>query len=144
MTREEAIRILHCPNAVGGRYSKKYGQALDIAIKALEQEHCEDAVSREVVKEALRNRTGESISDCINAVPPVTPARKEWIPVSERLPEEDTDVLITNGIGIYVGWIDVDRNKWLTDHNTMDSIVAWMPLPQPYKADMRGAENEEN
>jgi len=44
MTREEANQILHCPDTVGGVYSEKYGQALDIAMKALEEE----TVSREV------------------------------------------------------------------------------------------------
>lgn len=39
--------------------------------RLLEQEPCTDAVSREAVKEALRNRKGESISECINAIPPI-------------------------------------------------------------------------
>lgn len=29
----------------------------------------DDLISREAVKEALRNRIGESISDCINSIP---------------------------------------------------------------------------
>ena len=47
MTREEANQILHCPDTVGGIYSEKYGQALDIAMKALEQKPCEDAIYRQ-------------------------------------------------------------------------------------------------
>ena len=47
-----------------------------------ESQPCEDAISRQAVKEALRNRIGESISECINALPSVTPATKmgrwEW------------------------------------------------------------------
>ena len=87
MTREDAIKILkELPNSIFGialpfDTGFDYTQALDMAIKALEQEPCEDCVSRKAVKEALRNRIGESISDCINAIPPVTPTRKKgkWI-----------------------------------------------------------------
>ena len=38
MTISEAQSILHCPDAYGGIHGKKYGQALAVAIKALEQE----------------------------------------------------------------------------------------------------------
>jgi hypothetical protein len=58
MTREEAIKILQGaikkPNTKDGYL----GQALDMAIKALEQEPCEDAISRayiEPIIEELEN-----------------------------------------------------------------------------------------
>lgn len=38
MTIDEANQILHCPDIVGGVYSEKYGQALGVTMKALEQE----------------------------------------------------------------------------------------------------------
>ena len=71
MTREKIIQGLYRGDS----------RAIKEAIKTLEQEPCEDCVSREAVKEELRNRIGESISDCINALPSVTPARKKgkWI-----------------------------------------------------------------
>lgn len=58
-----------------------FEQVLSEVIKSLDKEPCEDAVSRQAVKETLRNRIGESISDCINALPSVTPTRKKgkWI-----------------------------------------------------------------
>ena len=61
-----------------------------------------------------------------------------WISVSEKLPASDEDVLITNGIGIYVGWIDATDKGWRVDSEMdyfMNDIVAWQPLPEPYKAE---------
>ena len=77
MTREEAIAELNTFKI--GAKSELGENALDMAIKALNQDPCEDAVSRKAVKEALRNRIGESISDCINALPSVTPTHVETV-----------------------------------------------------------------
>ena len=85
MTNKEAKEIIKSEcyvfNPLDFDKSTKVNTALDMAIKALEKEPCEDCVSREAVKEALRNRTEESISDCINALPSVIHARKKakWI-----------------------------------------------------------------
>lgn len=53
----------------------------------------------------------------------------EWIPVSERLPEEGTYLICTdNG---YIATIMYDRSVgWLSSAK----IIAWQPLPEPYKA----------
>lgn len=63
----------------------------------------------------------------------------KWIPVSERLPASDEDVLVTNGRGIYIGWIDPTDKGWRVDSESeyfMNDIVAWMPLPAgPYEAE---------
>ena len=53
MTNKEALSILHCPDSVGGLYSEKYGEALNMAMKALKREPCEDCISRQVVLEQL-------------------------------------------------------------------------------------------
>lgn len=68
---------------------------------------------------------------------PVFEAEKksEWIPCSERLPEEGTRILFCDIDGdVYCGeryyggaWWD-DRND---DH--VKNVIAWMPLPEPYK-----------
>ena len=52
-----------------------------------------------------------------------------WIPVSERLPEEGIYLVCTDKG--YIATIMYDRSmKWLL----RAKIIAWMPLPQPYKA----------
>ena len=65
-----------------------------------------------------------------------------WIPVEERLPENGHSVLIC---GIH-GWIDVGwyiRGTWRTGFSAAEivkEVVAWMPLPEPYKPERREGE----
>lgn len=62
-----------------------------------------------------------------------------WIPCSERLPEENGRYLVTNSAW---GAMEVDWNAWVNGAwlypNTKP--IAWMPLPEPYKADKVGEE----
>jgi len=68
MTNGEAIEILKGaikkPNTKDGYL----GQALDIAIKALEQQPCEDAVSREVEAAKLQQAYNKGVEDRKQAV----------------------------------------------------------------------------
>lgn len=56
-----------------------------------------------------------------------------WIPVSERLPEEDGCYLVTT-TGTNNDIIDI---AYYTDGiwHKASRIKAWMPLPEPYKAE---------
>lgn len=63
----------------------------------------------------------------------------EWIPCSERLPEEGEVVLITNKKGNvkhgqYRGCYPSDKvDCWWWKKNTTEEVIAWMPLPKPYE-----------
>ena len=163
MTNEEALSILHCPDTVGGLYSKKYGEALGMAMEALKREPCEDCISRQAAIEAI-NKYGsvwmeytevmsideiaeralkaskQSMIKILHDMPSVTPARpkSEWIPVSERLPEWGERVLTIDNDGDYeINHImDDEYDEWFYDYD----IIAWMPLPEPYKAESEVSE----
>ena len=58
----------------------------------------------------------------------------EWIPCSERLPKENTEVLITLKWGIDIG--EYRNGNWyseLINHYDDDNVLAWKPLPKPYR-----------
>lgn len=195
MTNEEAIEILRGaikkPNTKDGYL----GQAITMAIEALEeketreqyemweaieeeeareyferrQESCEDCISRESVmvrvKEYFDNPSydEEMLFDDLVYLPSVTPqpitlekaidylhetgwmqehdkemAQPRWIPASERLPENNENVIVTDdacGLALVgIDWFDSDGSRWWCSQN----VTAWMPLPEPYQ----GGESE--
>lgn len=91
MTREEQIiyvKNLRTALNMANNFSAETMEALDEAIKALEQEPCEDTISRQAVLDnAYAYGNGlEPEGYCVNiediqALPPVTPTRKKgkWI-----------------------------------------------------------------
>ena len=66
-------------------------------------------------------------------------ADSKWILCDERMPEEETYVLICNDKGD----IEISRGSWSTEiHDTwiwytsgwrFGEAIAWMPLPEPWK-----------
>ena len=55
-----------------------------------------------------------------------------WIPVEERLPTEDMDevlVTIADGVDGYVSMDIYNGDDW----DNYEDVIAWMPLPEPYK-----------
>ena len=67
----------------------------------------------------------------INKMPTIEP--QQWIPCSERLPEERQEVLVT----VNNGAIYTDVDKWISDSFWYHGhyVIAWMPLPEPYKGE---------
>ena len=60
----------------------------------------------------------------------------QWIPVSERLPEEYGEYLVTKRtIGGHCEEYDVNDIAYFDDDgfHKADRIIAWMPLPEAYK-----------
>lgn len=86
--------------------------------------------------------------DGILAIVDTQPKVNEWIPVEERIPEKGKDVLVTyigynaekhfcNGVAFY------DFGKWWWSINVSIvkvKIIAWMPLPEPYRTKNKNIE----
>lgn len=70
------------------------------------------------------------------------PSAPRWIPCEERLPEEDTEVLVTGENGEidialwkYDSWTEDDVVVWEGNSFSWIDPVAWMPLPEPWKGE---------
>lgn len=69
-----------------------------------------------------------------------TPTADEWIPVKEKLPENETEVLVTvngyKGLMVRTGFyargifMNDNGNRW---HPKDKDLVAWKPIPEPYR-----------
>jgi hypothetical protein len=179
MTKQEAIEILTEMRDWNDYITQS--DALQMAIDALEKKpavSCEDAISRQAVKQEFAEWHKGGYEDCafykyLDKMPPVSVAEKtgRWIPVSERLPEhssilasdkyenspwvcnsfvcltfengivhiyeteDGTEHLINGDIKSFLKGKKITsssgQNYWLPPRE----IIAWMPLPQPYKGE---------
>lgn len=64
-----------------------------------------------------------------------------WIPVEERLPESDGFYLATLDGEIcgqeeaFAGLAEFEHGKWIDDEEGYKCVLAWQPLPNPYKGE---------
>ncbi len=158
MTKEEDKAILEhmrheLSNQIGSKYCRRKYEAVTRAIKAIENEPCDDCISREKVKEFVNfvqsikdnhNKQGEPINYgticdiVIRAhrlldLPSVTPTQ-EWIPCSEALPLDRHAVLAWSINNTYCAYLEDE--KWYIFGSyawELEEVTAWQPLPKPYK-----------
>jgi hypothetical protein len=181
MTREEAIKEL---KIIREDYWDEYNDsmpALDMAIKALEQEPCEDCISRDSAIKAMDydiksfefksgvSRYMDDIAKLLNtiyeiqvnnikALPSVIPQETKtghWIPVKFRpltdeeqkeypdycymadcpMPDDGEEIFVSTKYGgVEKDECGFDDGYYLdSGYDWQTDIVAWMPLPKPYK-----------
>ena len=116
------------------------------------QQECEDAVSREYLRDMFQNLCNANCpyskkqreimcSACLlgdalaalDSATSVTPKQPGWILTSERLPEDNEEVLFCDREG--ERWLGWHYGFWRTERLDIDEddVVAWMPLPEPYR-----------
>ena len=88
-------------------------------------------------KEYTADEEYEAYQRAIDAVEQTT-----WIPVSERLPEDEQEILFSTKTGrVHSGKYhdDDSANQWYSHRDKCRAwnnvVSAWMPLPQPYKGE---------
>ena len=101
----------------------------------------DDLISRQAAIDAFFNATsnGDKAEFCVAVVKNI-PSAQQWIPCTERLPEEGQEVLFSTKTGtVQIGKYS-DRgclNSWFSycdKCRAWNNVVnAWMPLPEPYK-----------
>ena len=109
------------------------------------QPECEDAVSREAVLNEIhrymeeRDYTIGLLDDNVCGMPPVTPKQPGWIPWdSGGFPEESGTYTVTayDGATKRVTYAKYQKRlkRWeLTGSRAYWKVLAWQPLPTPYR-----------
>lgn len=67
----------------------------------------------------------------------------QWTPVSEGLPfaGEEVNVSVCDETGdtrynyTSHGWLTPDKEYWIVDNEINNYVIAWMPLPKPWKGE---------
>ena len=72
--------------------------------------------------------------------------QQQWIPCSERLPEEDGQYIVTVKYEHVDGYEDIysEHIEWVDGHwdefghyhcGRVEKVLAWQPLPKPWKGE---------
>ena len=153
----------HCPGVEERAYD--FAQAESIPDDCPLHEPDTDTISRQAAYDTLteyyHHKTDiqhKALAEALSRVP--STSISQWIPCSERLPEEDGDYWVTvdpRHVPPRYKSTDVitwHNGKWMmADYFVIDGegqkkpkyievpvnipIIAWMPLPEPYRAERR-------
>ena len=94
---------------------------------------------QEAIKELEKISWSDRGMEAIYMAIDILEQEPEWIPVTERLPEEGLTVLIFTESGdIEFGQRDENKWEWLAESisdywTRAEEVIAWQPLPEPYK-----------
>lgn len=123
----------------------------DLGVDCIDRKATLDAIIKRlgIKNEAYLLEAERVIYQQILAMPSVTPQEPRWIPVSERLPEESGEYLVSGiddedenykyvNLAYYAHLNDYDdiyEGQW-QDLIIDEKVIAWMPLPEAYTGGM--------
>ena len=103
-----------------------------------------DLISRQAAIDVLSQYPFEKVVNCISILEELPSAQPEqrWTPVSEGLPKENKTVIASTLYGVFpeakytkeYGWewaYEAGADYW----EEIEGVIAWMPLPEPYKGE---------
>lgn len=100
---------------------------------------CGNADCLDRIMEDAADRLEELVGRCARYAEEIAVlrGRQRWIPVTERLPEDRSNVLVVaywhERWGVYMGWCAPERVEWCVHIGIGDrddvAVTHWMPLP---------------
>ena len=111
-------------------------QAIEAVEKSMYENPHENAIHR-----SMHDHEHRHFLTILMGLPSAQPEQR-WIPCSERLPEIDKEVLVTDGELCWVCSLfespDIEDGLYQWEDNyghwyEFETWVAWMPLPEPYQ-----------
>ena len=148
MNKQEAIKYLEQHkhlNPDGRKVLEESNEAIDMAVEALYKPTSDDLIIKGAkgIKNGLYNiQNGEMFQykakgGTVRAYPIVEALQDDWIPLSDDSVVPDCEVMCQDRYGnMMFGYASVDKyGIWMCedDNTIMDDVVAWRPLPAPYK-----------
>lgn len=131
MTLEEAIKHAEEVAEEQDRLCKRYDDA-----SGYTRSHNEDIRTTDAKKCVECAKEHRQLAEWLKELKQLR-EQTRWIPVSERLPEIHKEVIVTD-----IETSDAYQSRYIGDgHWECDNglfknrIIAWMPLPEPYKAE---------
>ena len=100
----------------------------------------DDLISRQNTIDIINRKwiNGTNLCNADEAIDKIKklPSAQQWIPCSERLPEDNVDVL-AQGSDYYTAILSFryDIKMWEDGYGyniDQENVIAWMPLPEPY------------